>query len=440
MRRRIALLSLAVGSLVVIAFLIPLAILVRNQAENRALSGGETLAQSIATTLAVSSVTPEGSVITAELAQGVVDAFGAPDGVTVLLPGGPNVGAPVDDLTGVQAARQSARAFTAFTEGGAEILVPVLLADDPEGGGTVVVRSFVSDAELRKGVRTAWLMLGGLGLFLIVIGMAAADRLGRSIVMPMTELSAAARSLGVGDLGTRVRPAGPAEIAEVGEAFNFLAGRLGTLLSAERESVADLSHRLRTPLTALRLQAETLSDPAEAEALRSDVDRLEQAMDRLIEDARRPSAESGSQVADLATVVRHRAAFWKVVADEQNRPVTVRTSGGRLPVAMDSQDLGALLDTLIENVFAHTPAGTGYALSAALGANGTSVLVVEDDGPGFPDQSVLERGASAGGSTGLGLDIVRRAAECTGGGVTVSNGPHGGARVEVRLGAEGHGS
>jgi len=423
MRRRIALLSLAVGSLVVIAFLIPLAILVRNQAENRALSGGETLAQSIATTLAVSSVTPEGSVITAELAQGVVDAFGAPDGVTVLLPGGPNVGAPVDDLTGVQAARQSARAFTAFTEGGAEILVPVLLADDPEGGGTVVVRSFVSDAELRKGVR-----------------MAAADRLGRSIVMPMTELSAAARSLGVGDLGTRVRPAGPAEIAEVGEAFNFLAGRLGTLLSAERESVADLSHRLRTPLTALRLQAETLSDPAEAEALRSDVDRLEQAMDRLIEDARRPSAESGSQVADLATVVRHRAAFWKVVADEQNRPVTVRTSGGRLPVAMDSQDLGALLDTLIENVFAHTPAGTGYALSAALGANGTSVLVVEDDGPGFPDQSVLERGASAGGSTGLGLDIVRRAAECTGGGVTVSNGPHGGARVEVRLGAEGHGS
>jgi signal transduction histidine kinase len=436
MRRRLALLSLAVGSLVVIAFLIPLAILVRNQAENRALSRNQTVAQAIATTLAVTSVTPEGSNITDSLARTVLEAFGPPPGVTIVLADGSRVGAAVDDLTGAMTAQRTARAFTGSIPGGAEVLVPVLLADAPVGEGTVVVRSFVSDAELRKGVTTAWVMLGGLGVFLIIIGMVAADRLGRSVVRPITELSAAARSLGVGDLGVRVHPAGPAEISEVGEAFNFLAGRLGALLSAERESVADLSHRLRTPLTALRLQAETLSDPGEAEALRSDVDRLEEAMNRLIEDARRPSADDGEQRADLATVVRHRAAFWKVVADEQGRRVTVHTTAGELSVAMHPRDLGAMLDTLIENVFAHTPPETAYTIRAEPAERGLSRLVVEDDGPGFPDQSVLERGASAGGSTGLGLDIVRRAAERTGGRLSVTNRREGGARVEVVLGAD----
>ena len=62
----------------------------------------------------------------------------------------------------------------------------------------------------------------------------------------------AALALGGGDLDRRVAPAGPHEIADVGVAFNFLAERLRLLLAGERESVADLSHRLRTPLTALR--------------------------------------------------------------------------------------------------------------------------------------------------------------------------------------------
>ncbi|MGD2051597.1 MAG: ATP-binding protein, partial [Acidimicrobiia bacterium] len=105
-------------------------------------------------------------------------------------------------------------------------------------------------------------------------------------------------------------------------------------------------------------------------------------------------------------------------------------------VAMHPRDLGAMLDTLIENVFAHTPPETAYTIRAEPAERGFSRLVVEDDGPGFPDQSVLERGASAGGSTGLGLDIVRRAAERTGGRLSVTNRREGGARVEVVLGAD----
>lgn len=429
MRRQLALVSLAVAVLVVLAFLVPLALLVRNQAADRALSRAERDAQAIAAALAVAP--SGGRQITPELAQTVLDAFGEP-AFTVVFPGGDSVGAPFEPTAGLERA-QGGAAFTARIEGGSEVLVPVLLADAPASGTTVVVRTVVLDAELTRGVGTAWLMLGALGLFLIAVATIAADRLARNIIRPVGKLSEAARSLGGGDLDTRVEPSGPPEVAEVGEAFNFLARRLGALLSAERESVADLSHRLRTPLTALRLQAETLADRQEAAAVVADVNRLELAIDRMIEEARRPSSEpSGQQEAsDLAAIVRHRATFWKVLADEQMRPAGMHTTGGELVVPLPADELGAVVDTLIENVFSYTPPGTAYDVGARPGDDGTVELVVEDAGPGFPDGGVIERGASVGGSTGLGLDIVRRAARRAGGDVRVGNRDDGGARVVV---------
>jgi signal transduction histidine kinase len=436
MRQRVAVLSLAISSLVVISFMIPLALLLRNQAQNRALSRSETLAQAIATALIVNPATVEGGQATEALAAAVIDVFGAPaDNVSILFADGVTVGAPVPDADNADVAFAEGKAFTAFTEGGAEVLVPLLSPDSPGEDVEVVVRAFVPEAALTRGVWVAWGMLAGLGVFLVVVAVVAADRLGRSVVRPVAELSQAALALGGGDLDRRVTPSGPDEIADVGVAFNFLAERLRLLLAAERESVADLSHRLRTPLTALRLQVETLSDREAATALLADIDRLEQAVNRMIEEARRPAVEEAPRQADLGAVVRHRATFWKVLADEQDRPVEIRTTGGRLPVAMSAQDLGALIDTLIENVFAYTPPGVGYRIEAAAGSNGYSRLVVEDDGSGFEDLQVMARGKSGGGSTGLGLDIARRAAERTGGGIVIGNTANGGARVEVTLGS-----
>ncbi len=285
-------------------------------------------------------------------------------------------------------------------------------------------------------MRTAWIMLSALGVFIVVVAALAADRLGRTIVRPVTALSRAARSLGRGDLDTRVDPTGPTEVAEVGEAFNGLATRLRLLLEAERESVADLSHRLRTPLTALRLQAETLTNRDEAATLLADIDSLERAVSRMIEEARRPENDSAAteRTADLAAVVRHRAPFWKVLADEQGRGVAVHTTGGVLEVPIGADELGALVDTLIENVFAHTPAGTGYAIWAGPDGDDKVALVVEDEGPGFAEEGMVRRGASTGGSTGLGLDIVQRAALRTGGDLEIGPRRGGGARVAVRFG------
>jgi signal transduction histidine kinase len=437
MRRRIAWLSLAVSSLVVVAFLIPLGILVRNQAENRELTRAERDAQAIAAVLAVSGSVQAGAEtnVTPRLARSVIEAFGSPAGISVVFPGGSVAGDAVTSSENMERA-QAGAAFSARISGGAEILVPVLVADAPAAGGTVVVvRAFAADEDLARGVALAWAMLVGLGVFLILTAMLAADRLGRAIVRPVTELSHAARQLGEGDLGTRVEPEGPEEIAEVGEAFNFLADRLGGLLEAERESVADLSHRLRTPLTALRLQAETLSDPREAESLLADIGRMESAVDRMIEEARRPaSASAPARVADLGMVLRHRASFWQVLADDQGRPTTVLVPPGNHRIEMSEAELGALVDVLIENVFAHTRAGSGYVLEVSDRPDGMIQLTVEDAGEGFRDLSVAGRGRSSSGSTGLGLDIVARAAERTGGVLQIGTTAAGGAEIAVVFG------
>jgi len=438
MRRRLATLSLAVTSLVVFAFIIPLALLVRNQAADRALSDAERDAQALAAALAVVGGTDDGGpVVSPESAQAVINAL--PREVSIIFPDGSYRGAPYLDSPNIDVARDG-QAFTASAVGGAEVLVPILAADTPQARDTVVVRAFVADDELTEGVALAWVMLAGLGVFLIAVAMLAADRLGRSIIRPVSELSGAARRMGRGELDTRVEPAGPEEIAEVGEAFNFLAGRLDALLEAERESVADLSHRLRTPLTALRLQVETLSDPAESAELLKDVETVEKAVDRLIQEARRPGEVGSDPAADLAAVARHRATFWKVLADEQGRLAALHTSGGALMVPMPADELGALIDTLIENVFAHTPPGCGYRIEAAPAGDGFARLVVTDAGPGFADAAAVRRGASGAGSTGLGLDIVRRAAQRTGGSLRIANEGGKGARVEVRFGTPGDGA
>src|SRR3546814_13738908 len=85
-----------------------------------------------------------------------------------------------------------------------------------------------------------------------------------------------------------------------------------------------------------------------------------------------------------------------------------------------------LVDTILTNVFQHTPEGTSFAVTVRDG--GTPTVVVEDDGPGTPEPAPEERGVSAGGSTGLGLGIVRRDRKSVGEGKRVLVRVHQGGR------------
>ncbi len=92
--------------------------------------------------------------------------------------------------------------------------------------GTAVIRTVVPYAEMTAGVGRAWLVLALLGVLLVLIGLAVADRLARTLVRPIGELSAVSHRLANAELDARVQPAGPAELREVGGALNHLAGRI----------------------------------------------------------------------------------------------------------------------------------------------------------------------------------------------------------------------
>lgn len=303
---------------------------------------------------------------------------------------------------------------------------PVVLTGD----AVAVLRVRVPDSLLREGVITSWTILALLAGALVTLAVAVTDRLGRSITRPATDLAATSRSLASGDLGARAEVAGPPEIAEAGVALNTLADRIDELLAAERERVADLSHRLRTPLTALRLSAEAQG----ASAITDDIDRLEREVSAVISAARRPLHTASTRGADLGGVARSRAEFWSALAADDGRSWSCSVEPA-IPLPVEPSDVQIIdaLDALIGNVFAHTPEGVAYAITVQrLGDH--AVLTVDDAGPGVANPAaILERGVSAGGSTGLGLDIASRVATDAGGTLRIERSPLGGARIVVEL-------
>lgn len=421
MRRRLVLVVLATTSLLVVAFAIPLGALVRSVAYDRAVASAERDAASLSPVLALD---PSPEAVGAAIAN---TRTGGDGRLAVWLPAGQVVGSPspADDAA-VALARQEARAFSQRRDGGLALYTPVVT-----GPGTpAVVRAAVPAELLDRGVGTAWLALAGVALVLVVAAAVIADRLARSVTRDATELSGTARALATGRSDARAEPGTTPELADAARALNLLADRIDELRAAERERVADLSHRLRTPLTALRLDAEAANDGA----LVGDVERLEAAISELIRSARRP-LHPGAVAAscDLVAVARDRARFWSALAEDDGRQWSLDVDGapGPCPVPLSADEAGAAIDTLVGNVFAHTEDGTPYVVR--VGRDGdTARLAVEDAGGGVeaPDQA-LGRGEGGGASTGLGLDIARQAAEAAGGSITIDRSPLGGARVTL---------
>jgi signal transduction histidine kinase len=415
-RAQLATLAGATTVAVLLAFLGPLGLLLRNAAQDRAIAEATQQAQSVASLVAVNpTVTPD-LAATNPNSQTKISIF-LPDGQVWGTPAARNASVDLAAVGG---------AFTVRTTGGVEVLVPVLGHVE----GTVVIRAFVPDSALHAGVTRTWVLLALLGLTLCGLGVALADRLGRRLTGSVTALAATAERLASGDLSARVPPSGAAELRLVGDELNRLAARITHLLEEARADAADLAHRLRTPVTVLRLNVESLSDIEERGRLAADVDALSRAVDEVIRGARRPLREGARSHADLKAVAQERIGFWSALAEETGRPVAQHLPTQPVPVRASPEDLSATLDALLENVFTHTPDQAQVRITVAPLAGGGGRLIVEDAGPGLavrPDEPAL-------GSTGLGLRIARRTAETAGGTITIDTGPLRGARVTIDLG------
>lgn len=428
MRIRTIWLVLAVGSLILVSFMLPLALLLRTFAADSAISGATIRAQFIAPL--VPTLSPPN--LRTYLLR--VNAQNPSEPITIFLPGGQRLGAPAARTNAVRLAANG-RSFSEQAPGGVDVFVAV--AGVGQQQKATVIRTFVPDSILRRGVTRAWLLLGVVAVGLLIMAVIVAAQLARNLVRPLGEVARVADQLAQGDLTARapVDDNGPREIRQVSNGLNRLAARIGELLAHERETLADLSHRLRTPLTALRIDAESLSADEEVMTrVIGDVDALTRTVNEIIAEARRPGSDNAGATCDATTVVRERAAYWRALAEDQERWMTVEIPAYSLPVRVAAQDLAACVDILLENVFAHTPDGTAFSVRVSPRTAGGAWIVVSDSGPGFSHPDLARRGQSSAGSTGLGLDIARRIAEGSGGTLTLGRSPHGGGAVTIGLG------
>jgi signal transduction histidine kinase len=436
MRWALVKVCLAVTTMVVVAFAVPLGLVIKEMARDRAFSNAERQAAAVAPALSITTDRDQ--------LERVVASAGSDAGMAVHIPAGDTSAA--EDIgrqraagTDIATVRRLGRASTSEVPGGSTLLQPIALSS----GEIAVVEVYVPEAEVSNGVGTAWAVLAAVGAALVVGSVAVADRLGVRMVQPAQRLVESARELGEGQLGARVPEEGPTELRLAAVAFNSMADQVVQLMANERELAADLSHRLRTPLTVLRLNAASLGQGPAADQTRSAVAQLEREVDTIIRTAReaKPQTAAAGPGAgcDAAEVVRERMGFWSALAEDEGRKWRVAGADRPVRIPVARADLVAGLDALLGNVFRHTPEGTAFAVDVHNGEDAVIVLV-SDAGPGIRDpEAAMARGRGSGsdGSTGLGLDIVRRLAEATGGDVRIGASVLGGTEVRIWIQLDG---
>lgn len=439
MRWALVKVSLAVTTMVVVAFAIPLGLVIREMASDRAFSDAERNAAAIGPTL---SITTERLPLEKAVASTPAGAAGR---MALHVPAADEPGSRPIEIGKQRVsgrAVESARRQAVITEvpGGSALLQPTALST----GKIAVVEVYVPENEVSNGVGTAWLVLAGVAIALIVGSVAVADRLGVRMVRPAQRLARAAHDLGEGSLSVRVSEEGPPELRSAAAAFNAMADQVVQLLDNERELAADLSHRLRTPLTVLRLNAASLGDSQAAEQTRAAVEKLEREVDTIIRTAReqRPQTRAGQGSGagcDVSEVIHERMGFWSALAEDEGREVRLAGVDRPVRIPVARAEIAAALDALLGNVFRHTAEGTPFAVDVH-NAEDAVIVLVSDAGGGITDPvAALARGNSGqrAGSTGLGLDIVRRVAESTGGDVRIGRSVLGGTEVRIWLALDG---
>jgi signal transduction histidine kinase len=320
---------------------------------------------------------------------------------------------------------------------GARLTGGVVSARSGTSGRAAVVAA-APRSEVRDRVLTSVLLIAGLGAVGVALAFALAAAQARRLSRPLEVLAEGSARLGEGDFSVRVPDSGVPEIDAIAHALGRSAERIARLVGREREFSSNVSHQLRTPLTALRLrleEAERDEDRAvvaeELAAAVREADRLEATVADLLAYARAESA--GRRVAvDLGAVVAQHVAAWRPVVERAGRALVLDRDRSVATVSASRGTVGQVLDVLLENAVRH---GRGTIRVAIAGEAGWGGVAVEDEGAGVAHQDraqIFERGASThDGGTGIGLHLARALAVADGGTLQLTR--EAPARFELRL-------
>jgi signal transduction histidine kinase len=331
------------------------------------------------------------------------------------------------------------------------VAVPVASSGVIHGAVRITFPTSTVDARVRRN----WITLATIGAVTLAAALVAGLALARWVVRPLQRLEEATTALGHGALDTRITVhEGPPEVRRLAAAVNETAARLEELVGAQESFVADASHQLRTPLTALRLRLELLQGSlddlpgAEAEgpgvaAALDEVARLSRLVDGLLTLARaeRTGASATAGAVDLGAVLEERAEAWRPVADEEGVALDVDLAAGPVVARATADRIAQVLDNLVANAIEAAPDGSSVTLMACEGPGGPEIHVL-DRGPGLPEaerEHVFDRfwsGSAEGrglGGSGLGLAIVRKLVEADGGTVELRVRPGRGLDATVVL-------
>ncbi|GHF23812.1 two-component sensor histidine kinase [Streptomyces mashuensis] len=296
-------------------------------------------------------------------------------------------------------------------------VVAVVVTDSPTG-------------PLRARILHEWLVLAAGETAAMLLAVGAAFRLTGWVLRPVRTLDAAAHGIATGRLNSRVAAdSGPPELRRLARSFNEMADNVEDVLEQQRAFVADASHQLRNPLSALLLRIDLLAldlpdGHTEVDSVRTEGKRLARVLDDLLDLALAEHAAADPQLTDIAELVADRIGAWSPVADREEVALActgpAAVTGWADPIALSSA-----LDAVIDNALKFTPAGSGVEVGVEVVGDRVHITVA-DEGPGLTEEELTRIGdrfwrsnrhQNVSGS-GLGLSISR--ALLASGGATLS--------------------
>jgi signal transduction histidine kinase len=328
---------------------------------------------------------------------------------------------------------------------------------DPAGGTITVVRpspsrGFLGRISATLGfLQSVWWQLLAAGLVSAAIALLMARWLARGMTQPLRDMAQAAKRMETGDYSTRVHTRSRDEVGQLAEAFNTMSAELEGVERLRRDLVANVSHELKTPITAIRAHLENLldgveqPDPETLQVMLSQSERLGRLVDQLLDLSR---LESGDVPLDreqvpLAPLVHQVLSEIDVARADRGVDVSSDVSEDLPPAWVDRERVHQVLFNLVDNAVRFTPSGGAVTVSAHR-HNGSVEIEVHDTGVGIPAEHLpklferfyrvdTSRSRGEEGGTGIGLAIARSVVEAHGGRIHADSEPGLGSTFTFEL-------